>query len=402
MYKKIDYCRCCGGNGLVEVLDLGVQPLANSYHQFPSDPLPEYPLKLNVCVRCWHNQLSVQVEPDELFREYLYVSGTSNTLKFYFEELTADLIKRSGLKTGKVLSIACNDGSELDPFKSAGWETYGVDPAKNLVPLAQEKGHTVVCDYWPTRNKTVVNHKYDIIVAQNVFAHTNNILSFLNACIEVMHYDTKLYIQTSQANMFVNGEFDTIYHEHLSFFNTRSMLMVARRAGLWLNRVTKTNIHGQSYLFELGLDADFDNQNVTKEMDKEQAAGLYSIELYDQFAKQAKECTALLRDTVADYKRKGYTVIGAGAAAKGMTVLNYGNIKLDYIIDDNPLKQGLLTPGLNIPIFSFDEVKKEQENIVVVPLAWNFFSEISRKIKSLRPDNTDIFIQYFPSLLVNA
>jgi predicted TPR repeat methyltransferase len=394
MHKKLENCICCGVRDLFVVLDLNTQPPANSFHSV-DEQIQDYELKLMGCSNCWHTQLSIAVDPAELFKHYLYVSGTSQTLKDYFEWFAKqyDTVNQDS-HAPRVLDIACNDGSQLDSFKRRGWRTWGVDPAENLVPLAQAKGHTVVCDFW---NKTVAKQlpKFHLITAQNVFAHTAEIDEFLQACKLVMQQDTKLVIQTSQAYMFDRNEFDTIYHEHISFFSTSSMEAVCERNGLHLNSVSISDIHGSSYVFEIGLSDNPDetvNEFLTNESHR------YVREFYNQYGANATACLLDLKQFVEQQKSLDKTVIGYGAAAKGMTVLNAGQILLDYIVDDNPLKQGLLTPGMNIPVVSKEHLLEEPDNIVVIPLAWNFYDEICGRVKDLRPLHKDLFVRYFPSL----
>jgi SAM-dependent methyltransferase len=413
-YKEITECRACGGSDLKKFIDLGSQPLANSYHDGTTE-LPEYPLAVNVCRNCWHTQLTVVVDPDEMFKHYLYASGTTNTLKDYFKwfaEATTEVVFGSGRDLDhfvdteqgtypNVLDIACNDGSQLDHFKPMMFETIGVDPARNLAPEAKKKGHNIYTDYW-TEKVALKIRKYcgrvDILIAQNVFAHTHDILSFLLACKEIMHTGSRLFIQTSQANMYVNGEFDTIYHEHLSFFNTKSMKAVVERAGLHLHTVSKTPIHGTSYVFTIGTEPNTGlYNNVQQTMEIEQFEGLYEIGTYFEFAERAEKTLKALKEHVEWSKQHGDIVVGYGAAAKAMTLLNAGKIKLDYIVDDSPLKQGLLTPGMNIPIVPVTALTAA--SLAIIPLAWNFFEEIKTRVYKALPGKRRIrFIKYFPRL----
>jgi len=397
------------------ILDLGTQPLANSYHK--GEHLEEYPLALNLCDKCFHLQLSVVVDPDLMFKNYLYVSGTSKTLRDYFDDFAVIISKFSGwwdkAEQGKepaILDIACNDGSQLDSFKKLGWKTFGVDPAENLHPVSTKKGHHVVCDYWNAKVAAQFDD-VDLITAQNVFAHTHDIFHFLETCKLVMHSETQLYIQTSQADMIPNGEFDTIYHEHLSFFNLKSMMAVAQRAGLVVSDIFKTIIHGNSYVFVLELPSDESRTSrrakgrlkepeaVSKEYKKEEKEGRYSVDTYVKYGKNCIKIVEDLKKIIDDAK---VPVIGYGAAAKGNTLLNFGKIKLDYIVDDNPLKWDLLTPGMNIPIKDPKNLSGEGDEIVVVPLAWNFYKEISANVKNYRPDNKDTFVRYFPELKIEV
>jgi SAM-dependent methyltransferase len=397
--KELNECLCCGSKSLTMTLDLGVQPMANSFLDNEDDEELTFPLSLNLCRDCFHLQLSHAVDPDLLFRNYLYVSGTSQTLKDYFDwfaNLAFDYYQGTP-KT--VLDIACNDGTQLNSFKRAGLTTYGIDPATNLHPISSAN-HEVVLDYF---TKEYVEHyktkNLDIINAQNVFAHNDYPLEFLQQCKEIMHDNTVLFIQTSQANMVQNNEFDTIYHEHLSFFCANSMNELAKRAGLHLIDVAKTPIHGTSYLFVFSK-TPRDNR-VEEILLAERNAGLQTPATYIEYARRAEQVVVDLKNTIAEYRAAGFVIAGYGAAAKGMTLVNFGDIHLDFIIDDNPLKQGKFTPGTHDPVVSIDVLKEcEDLKVAFIPLAWNFFTEIKTRIKAVRDQEGDVFVRYFPTISV--
>ena len=255
-YREKKDCVCCGKSDLSLVLDLNKQPWANSYHT-KDEILDEFPLGLNLCNKCFHLQLTHIVNPDLLFKDYLYVSGTSQTLKDNFEWFANFTIENSDIEVKKVLDIACNDGSQLDCFKSKGIETFGIDPAENLFETSS-KNHQIICDYFSADKFVDTDFSYqhdynlfDVIIAQNVFAHNENAKDFLDNCEKLMHDDSKLYIQTSQSDMVRNNQFDTIYHEHISFFNINSFNELVKRTNLHLIDVIKTPVHGVSYLFVL-------------------------------------------------------------------------------------------------------------------------------------------------------
>jgi hypothetical protein len=401
-YTEITECRACANQELVTILDLNDQPLANSYHK--GEDLKEYPLALNLCDKCFHLQLSIVVNPDLMFKNYLYVSGTSKTLRDYFDDFAIQVVNYDDYPVDTVLDIACNDGSQLDSFKKLGCITYGVDPAENLHQTAVDKGHDVICDYWTSEVAAKLHQQFDVITAQNVFAHTNDIHSFLRTCSDVMHSETKLFIQTSQADMVPNGEFDTIYHEHLSFFSLKSMMAIAERSGLVVADVFKTPIHGDSYVFVLALPPASKRSypSVDKMYADEETEGRYLIKTYVKYAQNCQSIVDNLNSKLDKYRAQGLPVVGYGAAAKGNTLLNFGKIKLDYIVDDNPLKWNLLTPGMNIEIKDPKVLSDEKGSIVVVPLAWNFYKEISKKVKGYRPDEENIFVRYFPELIVET
>jgi len=397
--KELDSCLCCGSDKLKLTLDFNEQPMANSFIDDPDDPELTFPLRLNLCEDCTHLQLSHAVNPDLLFKHYLYVSGTSKTLKEYFDWFVTYAESFFVDKPTTVLDIACNDGTQLDSFKAKGFKTYGVDPAENLYELSS-KNHEVICDYFTDAHVDTLKAKnIDIINAQNVFAHNSYPVKFLQQCRDIMHDDSLLFVQTSQANMVMNNEFDTIYHEHLSFFNANSMNELAKRAGLHLINVEKTPIHGTSYVFV------FKKQtapgNVKDVLRLERGHALQDLQTYEMYAQKCYGVLEQLKEAISEY-RINYRIVGYGAAAKGMTLINAGNLYFDFVIDDNPMKQGKYCPGSHIPVVSIDELDKyEDTSIIFIPLAWNFFDEISAKIKAKRNNPNDKFLKYFPKVTVD-
>ena len=388
-------CVCCGKSNLSLVLDLNNQPLANSYHK-EDEVLEEYPLGLNLCDDCYHLQLTHIVDPDLLFKNYLYCSGTTQTLRDNFEWFSNFVLEESPVSK-TVLDIACNDGTQLDCFKEKGVETYGIDPAENLYELSS-KNHDVKCEYF---DSVFFGHLFDVIIAQNVFAHNSNPKKFLDDCCELMDDDSRLYIQTSQAHMVQNNQFDTVYHEHISFFNINSFNELVKRTNLNLIDVIKTPVHGVSYLFVLSKKK-MNEHRVQNLIDTERETGLYSKKTYDDYKRNILNIVESFKKVVKHVQGE-YPVIGYGAAAKGNTFLNFADIKLDYVIDDNELKQGLYTPGTNIEIKSVELLKEysEDDRILFVPLAWNFYDEIRKRIKKVRDNKNDRFLKYFPNIEVD-
>lgn len=390
--EEIKECIACGNTNLVPLLNLGLQPLANSFLKSQSQTENIFPLATNYCKDCFHVQLTHKVNPDLLFKNYLYVSGTTKTQLEYFDWF-AKLVCENGTRIGSVLDIGCNDGSQLDSFAKLGVKTYGVDPAENLYEISSKK-HSVHCNYF---DETFPNGNFDVVICQNAFAHNYNQLGFLRNMKRVLADHGQIYITTSQADMIMNGEFDTIYHEHLSFYNIRSMNELCKRAGLNLVEVLKHPIHGNSFIFIISKNH-ARNAYLELKMNEEKLWDLYEPRLYRTYVDECREIIEEFAQEVMRHRAAGKTIIGYGAPAKGNTLLNAANIVLDFIIDDNPLKQGLYTPGMRIPIFSSEKLKEyaEADNLVFVPLAWNFFDEIKTKIETLRPNKRDEYLKYFP------
>jgi 2-polyprenyl-3-methyl-5-hydroxy-6-metoxy-1,4-benzoquinol methylase len=396
-YKSLDRCLCCNSTDIEILLDLNNQPLANSYHD-NTKVMDEYPLGVNICNNCYHIQLTHVVNPDLLFKDYLYVSGTTQTLHGNMKWFVDYVLEQTTFgKSNSVLDIACNDGTQLNYFKNEGFNTYGIDPAENLHKLSS-KNHDVVCDYF--NSDSVGDRVFDIITAQNVFAHNSNPKEFLDECEKIMHDNSVLYIQTSQAEMILNNQFDTIYHEHVSFFNINSMNELVKRTNLTLTDVIKTPVHGISYLFRFTKNTFEGRRKVFNEIEVEKQRGLLSKKTYNEYTKNITELVSDFKESVENSKREGFKLVGYGAAAKGMTFLNFAGVKLDYIIDDNELKHNLYTPGTNTIIKPNGFLKqfKENDKILFIPLAWNFYDEIQERILKTRDNKNDWFLRYFPEV----
>lgn len=403
---ELTECLACGCDTLIPVLDLGKQSLANSFKDTKMEVQEEYPLAINHCKECYHVQLTHAVNPDLLFKNYLYVSGTSDTMREHFKwfadyttEVFRTLNKRGATD---VFDIGCNDGSQLNQFKNLGLRTVGIDPAANLHERSS-KNHTVFNGFFDLKFIEKNPFKFDIITAQNVFAHNFDPVAFLQTARNMMDDETLLFIQTSQADMIKNNEFDTIYHEHISFYNIRSMNELCKRMNMYLVDVNKCPLHGNSYIFTISMDSSKARPaHIDNLIFMEGLSGLYFPETYVEYAKKCQKVVENLKTTINEYAQPPvhFWIVGYGAAAKGMTLLNFSGIKLDYVIDDNPLKQGKFTPGSSVPIVSSDILKSLNDPILFVVFAWNFFDEIKSKIKKKRNKPYDKFLTYFPNVKV--
>ncbi len=396
-YQQATVCRCCGSDQLFPYLDLGNQPLANSYHK--GETLPRFPLQVVLCEKCFHSQLSIVVEPALMFQHYLYVSGTTYTFRNHCEDLAVDARERYPNKYPRVLDIACNDGTLLDYFRQRGCEVQGVDPAENLRELTEKKGIPVVVDYWGrgTAPKKLEG-KFDIITGTNVFAHVHDISGFLDDCKEVLAEEGTIILEFPYCNVMIGHcEFDTIYHEHLSYFLVNSFNALMERKGLVITDIIRTKIHGGSIRFfvqRTGQQSVKVDQLIADEKEK----GLLRKNTYVTFSEQVNKNKEDMQLLLAQLREEGKKVVGYGASAKGNTMLNYFQIDLDYIVDDNPMKWEYLTPGQNIVIKSPETLASEGELYIVI-LAWNFFDEIVKKIQTIT-HKKDHYICYVPKVEV--
>ena len=395
---ELTNCLACGNSDLTLTLSLGSQPLANNFLTDTSQN-DFYPLAVNRCENCFHLQLTHVVDPAIIYKNYAYVSGTSQTYLDYMWWFAKWCREYSNNYRGSVLDIGCNDGSQLDFFANLGFNTYGVDPAENLHSTSTSKGHRVVCGFWNEQSiRNLDNRQFDIVVAQNAFAHNPDPLSYLKLLKPLLKDQGLFFIQTSQADMVRNGEFDTIYHEHVNFYNTNSMNELCRRAGLGLVDVIKTPIHGTSYVFVVGHNGRPEHIKNLIELEK----NLLDKKIYTKWKTTAESLTSQFLNVCEQYRDQDYILVGYGAAAKGNTLLNYAGVSLDYIIDDNPLKQNTYSPGRDIPVVGSDVLKKftGKDKILFVPLAWNVYTEIKNKIQSQRFHSNDKFLKYFPEVVI--
>lgn len=378
MLTPLNRCLACGNAELRPFLDLGVQPLANAYHDGSAD-LPRFPLVVQHCVDCGHCQLTHAVDPEVLYSRYLYVSGTSATLRADMAQMAKQLVGEFRAEHGRaprVLDIACNDGTLLEAFRAEGAAVYGVEPAANLAQLCWDKHLSVAHTYWPPHIAAAdpLRGPFDIITALNVLGHTRDPLAFLNAAADVLSPEGLIVTQTSQEYWLRDGQFDYWYHEHLSGFTRRSLYRLAVRADLDV-AMTTVPIHGGS------LRATFRPGR------------------YRQAGRAAEATKQALRRAMSHLAVEGYTLCGYGAAAKGMTLLNYAGGSLSFIADDAPAKHGLLTPGLNIPIVAPGALAAP-ERLAVLLLAWNFADEIMAKVRALREGKETVFVVPFPEVRV--
>tara|TARA_B100001173_G_scaffold279334_1_gene262073 strand:+ start:1156 stop:2346 length:1191 start_codon:yes stop_codon:yes gene_type:complete len=394
-FRKLNKCLVCGSRNLKKVLDLNKQPLANSYLKKKNLNQKHYELIVNCCTNCTHLQLSIAVDPKIIYKNYDYVSGTTNTYKKYMKEFYIFCLKNTKItKLKNILDIGCNDGSQLDVFKKRNFNTLGIDPAKNIFKISSKK-HKIICDFFNYKTVKKIKNKFDIIIAQNSFAHNPDPQNFLNNIKKIMHKNSTLFIQTSQAEMCQNNEFDTIYHEHINFFNVKSMKKLAENCGLKLHYVEKKQIHGVSYIFIIKL---FSNQKKIKKILNNEK--FLNYKFYKKWGQKCLKNVNILQRNLTKINTKS-KLIGYGAAAKANTFLNFSKVKLDFIVDDNKLKQNKFCPGSKIPIRSIKFLKNIKENVFIIPLAWNFYKEIKKRVLKVRKNKKDKFIIFYPNFKID-
>lgn len=396
--EPIVECVACGKDDLELIFDLAQQPLANSYKHSANDPEATFPLALNSCKHCRHLQLTHKINPHLLFKNYAYMSSVSRTTVEFFEWFATWSLSYFEKSPSTVLDIGCNDGSQLDIYKRLGLQTHGVDPATTLSAATSQR-HRIVCDFFKA---SLFAQQFDLITVQNAFAHNSNQLELLINIKKLMTPTSVLCVVTSHAHMLTNGEFDTIYHEHISFYNIQSMKKLCDRAGLYLIDVMNHPIHGGSYLFVISCEPK-NISHVDGLIAQEREQGLYGDQILQDFSNKVAERVSQAKQFLTTCEQQKIPIVGYGAPAKSSVFLNYSGIRLNYIIEDTPLKQGTWAPGTNIPIVgpqAFEQLA-DQPTVCWLILAWNFYDEIKQKIQMLRPNNTDLFVRYLPKLQID-
>ena len=407
-YKELKTCLACGGDRLKQFLDFREQPLANSFTKTP-EKLEKYPLQVNYCQDCSHSQLSVAVDPEVMFSDYCYVSGTTQTLKTHFSKLAAwakstfMVQQTKDHKAHTVLDIGSNDGTALYEFKRMGFVVQGVDPAANLKKVSEEKGVPVETAFWSHGFAKHWGRKFCVITACNVLAHQHHPEDFLLGVKEALHEDGVAFIQFPyMKNTMKINDFGQIYHEHCNYFTVRSFLALCNRTGLTIGDVRFfSNIHGGTIEFTLThKEAKWNSLNRLNAFLRDEGA----ID-YTGYAKKVDSNIDKLANTVIELDDAGYKIIMYSASAKSSTLLNskfkpYANF-IHYVVDDSPSKLGRFCPGSGLEIFEPQSLKTEElrmRPIALLLTAHNFKAEILQRLRSMGIKG--LLINYVPEVSV--
>ncbi len=387
------HCRSCGGLAGALVLDLGVQPLANNYLN-PGDLFqtePKFPLRLAVCHGCGLLQILDLVPPTQLFCQYAYFSSCSDTWVRHAESCASRYLGEFGLgPRSRVVEVASNDGYLLRHFVAAGVPCLGIEPAANIARVAEAAGvPTRVAFFGATlaRELAVEGGLADLILGNNVFAHCPDPNDFVAGLQALLAPEGRVVLEFPHAlEMLSQGEFDTIYHEHVFYFTLTAVEPLFRRHGLRITRVERTPLHGGSLrVFARHITHEAD-ATVEALMAEEARVGVVSAPRLADFAARAASTRDQLRSRLAAIRAAGYHIAAYGAAAKGSTLLNYcglGRETLDFVADRSPHKHGRLMPGSHVPIVPAVELARRRPDYTLL-LAWNFAPEILEQQKDYR------------------
>lgn len=384
-------CRSCRSKRLSPVLSLGRTPLANAL--VSSDRLgetePTYPLELVFCNDCALVQITVTVSPEELFRHYLYLSSYSDTMLAHAERLAADLVRERHLGSDSlVVEVASNDGYLLKNYVRARVPVLGIEPALNVAQLAQEQGVNTITDFFNLESAERLARSgklADVIHAHNVLAHVADLNGVVAGMSRLLKPEGIVVVEAPYVrDMIEKTEFDTIYHEHLCYFSVSAVVPLFARHGLTVVDIERYPIHGGSLRITAAKKGPA-RPWVRRMLDEERRLGLNRLDYYTSFANRVRSLREELVGTLRRIRPEG-EIAAYGATAKGNTLLSYAGIgreTVEFVVDKNPLKQGMFTPGSHLPIVPPEMLMKAKPAYVLL-LAWNLADEVMRQQASYR------------------
>jgi len=388
-------CRFCGTPLTESFVDLGATPLANSYiDPAAGDQLePHFPLHTYVCGACFLVQLPAHESPEEIFSDYAYFSSYSDSWLEHVKSYCASMVDRFGIdKHARVVEVASNDGYLLQFFKDRGVPVLGIEPAANVAEVAEGKGIPTLVRFFgvQTAKRLAERGKQaDLLIANNVLAHVPDINDFVAGLRMALRPSGVLTIEFPHLlKLLAETQFDTIYHEHFSYFSLSTAERILNSHGLKIFDVEELSTHGGSLrVFACREDNDrAATTNPRRVKQAERKAGLDRIETYRLFDASARAVRHDLCDFLTGIKKAGKTIAGYGAPAKGNTLLNYCGIGPDllaYTVDVSPHKQGRLLPGSRIPVLHPETIAERKPDYVLI-LPWNIKQEIIAKMGDIR------------------
>lgn len=390
-------CRICGNDLGQAFLSLGNSPLSNSYLLMNdlNKMEPYYPLDVYVCKECYLVQLEEFEKAKNIFSaDYAYFSSYSQSWLDHCKKYVEMIIDRFNIsKEWFIVEIASNDGYLLQYFDNHNIPVLGVEPASDTAKVAITKGIPTDISFFNTeyaRDMCENGKQADLIIGNNVLAHNPNLNDFVEGLKIALKPQGIITMEFPHVLQLIEGnQFDTIYHEHYSYFSFYTVKKLFNSHGLEIFDVDELTTHGGSlriYAKHKEDNSKSITERINKLLIKEKSAGLLDIEAYNKFGDNVKLTKRNLLKFLIEAKEDGKRIVGYGAPAKGNTLLNYCGIRtdfLDYTVDMNPHKQNKFLPGTHIPIKSVDEIKRDEPDYVLI-LPWNIKEEIMEQMKFIR------------------
>jgi len=390
-------CRHCSADLAMPFIDLGIAPLSNAYLTGQNLGVPEkkFPLRVLVCTECWLVQTEDFAGREEIFNtEYAYFSGYSSSWLMHCEQYAADIAVRFGLNSGShVVEVAANDGCLLQYFKAGGVQCLGVEPTASTAAAARTRGLEIVEDFFGRKLAGELKQQRrqaDLMVANNVLAHVPDINDFVAGFTVLLKPRGVATFEFPHIMRLVDGnQFDTIYHEHFSYFSLHTVKRIFEHNGLAVFDVEELPTHGGSlrvYAQRRDTGSRAAASSVAGLLKREADAGMMTSGYYAGFQAKADKVTNDLVAFLVKARREGKKVAAYGAAAKGNTLLNYAGVTPDllpYVVDRNPAKQGKYLPGSHIPIVTESRILEFRPEYVII-LPWNIREEVMAQLAYIR------------------
>jgi SAM-dependent methyltransferase len=389
-------CRFCGKGLQRTFVDLGLSPLCETYPAAADFHRGEvyYPLHVYVCESCFLVQLEEYESAENIFSDYAYFSSYSDSWLKHSETYCDKMASCFGLNESSfVVEVASNDGYLLQYFVRRGVPVLGIEPAANVAKVAVEKGVPSLVRFFGTQlaNELATEGRHaDLVLGNNVLAQVPDLNDFVEGLKILLKPDGVLTLEFPHLLKLIElNEFDTIYHEHFSYFSMLTTIRIMEAHGLKVFDVEELKSHGGSlrvYACRAECKTHSLQRNVAKVLAEEEIAGLHSPEGYEGFARQVRETKLALVDFLLTAAKQGKSVAGYGAPGKSATLLHYcgiGNDLIEYTVDRSPYKQGRFLPGNHIPIFHPDRIRETQPDYVVI-LPWNLKDEIMEQLRFIR------------------
>lgn len=384
-------CRSCAETAVQPILSLGRTPLANALLTSEKLTQPEdtFPLELVFCPRCALVQITETISPEKLFQDYFYFSSFSETVLKNAREISERLISRCSLDGSSfVVEIASNDGYLLQNYRQSGVPVLGVEPARNIAKVAEERGIPTISEFFTEKMAAemhVQGQDADVIHANNVMAHVADLHGVVGGIAALLKPDGVVVVENHYVKDLIDHvEFDSIYHEHLCYYSVTSFRNLFARHCLKLVDVERLPIHGGSlrvYFQRIdgpcSLARDGEGR-VNILLEEEARWGVADFGFYQNFGEKVELLRIKILALLRDIKAQGQSIAVYGASAKSTTLLNYFGIgaeTLDYVVDRSTVKQGHYTPGTHLPIFGPERLLEDQPDYVLL-LTWNFADEI--------------------------
>lgn len=392
-------CRFCDSRLKHVFADLGMSPLSNSYVK-PGDLAvmePFYPLVVFVCSNCFLVQLEQVESPEHIFSDYSYFSSFSESWVEHARRYTDKIVDRMGLgQSHRVVEIASNDGYLLQHFVARGIPVLGIEPAANVAAAAIEKNIPTMIEFFDTslaRRMVADGKRADLIAGNNILAHVPALNDFVQGLKLLLKPQGVITLEFPHLmRLMEENQFDTIYHEHFSYFSLHTVRQVMRAHGLRIFYVEELSTHGGSLRIYVCHEEDGGkpvDKRVADLAAREDASAITVIQTYLSFGEKVKRTKRKFLEFLIAAKDQGRSIVGYGAPAKGNTLLNYCGVRtdfIDYTVDRSPHKQGCFLPGTRIPIYHPDRIKETRPDYVVI-LPWNLTDEIIQQMGYIRDWN---------------